>query len=179
MARLDQDITDLDDRSSRILEKPRLGLFVLPLPPPFSPLTPLTLPLPPPTDSSTDQNQDKFSRGILISQGLTKGGGTGILDEMELVTTQFCCNDGWTLFEIPGSKGNVYEVLVQRPDDEDGVICSCRGFHFTGTCKHVQIALDLVCDWTSREGEAQTPEQLEDKICPRCGAQTQWELEYA
>jgi hypothetical protein len=55
----------------------------------------------------------------------------------------------------------------------DGIVnCTCPGFKFRGTCKHLTVEIEE-CGWNGLESsEPQTLEQKEAHICPRCGSKT-------
>lgn len=102
------------------------------------------------------------------------------LADVDLRSVQRCLNSGeYTEYEIPSRTDPdiVYTVLVEDPDDIEEVICECDGFVYRGRCAHQAIALDLVCRWEEGDEEEQTPEQRKQKICPRCGDDTEWSME--
>jgi uncharacterized Zn finger protein len=75
--------------------------------------------------------------------------------------------------------GQVYDVTVITPGDPSNrFICTCKGFEFTGHCRH-QLAILPICGWQASDGpEEQTDEQWEKHTCPRCGNYTEEGLIY-
>jgi hypothetical protein len=83
--------------------------------------------------------------------------------------------EGWTTVDVPShtDRDRVYTVVIQDPDDLDGVLCECEGYIHRGQCRHQQEALELLCAW--KEGDSpQTDEQRKNRECPRCGRPTDW-----
>lgn len=71
-----------------------------------------------------------------------------------------------------------YIVLVAPWGEPRDNICECKGYVFRGTCKHQVIAMRKVCRWNELEGpEEQSAQQAKNKVCPRCGGPTKYELE--
>ena len=61
----------------------------------------------------------------------------------------------------------------QSFDPMYGYVCSCKGYQFHKPCKHVE-AIEH-CGWHSvYDEEKQTETQEANKICPRCGGNTEY-----
>lgn len=47
--------------------------------------------------------------------------------------------------------------------------CTCKGYQFRGTCRHIEEAKKKHCNWFQFDnGEA--PKEIQDrKVCPKCG----------
>lgn len=57
-------------------------------------------------------------------------------------------------------------------------ICECPGYLHHGHCKHQFEAFNSLCRWNEIDGpEEQSSEQKKNKVCPRCGGITKYELE--
>lgn len=69
-----------------------------------------------------------------------------------------------------------YEVHSVWPDDPaDEYTCGCPAFVFKGKCKHQKMAWEDRCMWAEDHDDddgGQTPEQKDNRICPRCGQKT-------
>ena len=52
------------------------------------------------------------------------------------------------------------------------IACTCKGYHFRKTCKHVKQLQEEQCTWHGLFDELQTEEQEENHTCPRCGKKT-------
>lgn len=88
--------------------------------------------------------------------------------------------EGWQPVEVPSSSGeDVYVVLVNPWGDTRENICHCKGYSYRGECRHQQEAVLKLCHWHSLRPNAlqQTPEQQTQKICPKCGGPTKYEVE--
>lgn len=97
-------------------------------------------------------------------------------------TYQVCkSNEGWVPVLVASETQNMdYTVMVCPWGIVKECICECPGYTFRSHCKHQQIAFEKVCRWSSVGGcsEAQTEQQEEMKVCPRCGGHTKWELDF-
>lgn len=74
-----------------------------------------------------------------------------------------CASTRGAIFNVGGYKQEYC------PRDQYDWFCTCKGFQFRHTCKHVIEAKKLFCGWNSMwDDETQT----EDHVCPRCGGET-------
>jgi hypothetical protein len=101
---------------------------------------------------------------------------------MEILQVQNCISTGAYFSKrvlSASERGKVYTVTVITPGDPHHTfICTCKGFEFTGHCRH-QSEILPICGWQTVEGpEEQTDEQWQNHICPRCGNHTEEELIY-
>lgn len=73
---------------------------------------------------------------------------------------------------VPSSSSDaVYQVTASVGDG--GVSCSCPGFQFRKTCKHVSVET-RACGWIEGvSDENQNGRQHSLKICPKCGSKTE------
>lgn len=82
----------------------------------------------------------------------------------------------YTLIDVPSQSNPrlTYEVQIVDPNDPpEDWICGCEGFRFRGTCAHQRLAARMRCGWDELEGpEAQTPDERDRDMCPRCGGVT-------
>ena len=97
---------------------------------------------------------------------------------MDFISIQRCVNSGVYEYVQVASKSDsdrTYSVLVIDVENPEEGICECEGFNFRGTCKHLAIAAENVCGWNELLGpEEQAGDQRRNKICPRCGGETEW-----
>jgi hypothetical protein len=75
---------------------------------------------------------------------------------------------------LSNDRTKVYNVTVVDPTDPEDAICECKGYDFRGHCSHQAIAIQRLCRWVEGQGPDQSNEQRKDKVCPRCGDQTEW-----
>jgi hypothetical protein len=75
------------------------------------------------------------------------------------------------------SPGEYHSVLVMDRDDPSEGICDCEGFQYRGHCRHLDEAEALACQWREGDDPQQNAQQRHDKICPRCGGNTEWMME--
>jgi hypothetical protein len=85
--------------------------------------------------------------------------------------------------EAKGSKGDTYTVTygklygseLQRQGCEYGWACTCKGFKFRGTCKHITGLQSALCFWNYEMDPGRQPEEDEHgtKRCPDCGRLTE------
>jgi predicted RNA-binding Zn-ribbon protein involved in translation (DUF1610 family) len=50
--------------------------------------------------------------------------------------------------------------------------CTCKGYKFRKTCKHINEVEKNRCTWHGAYDEVQTKEQEKNHICPMCGKET-------
>ena len=84
-----------------------------------------------------------------------------------------CSNVNWTK-EVRGSRGQTYTVsygYTPRGPYQYDWSCTCKGFKFRGTCRHIEEAKAERCGWNGElEVGAQADRDANDNpICPECG----------
>lgn len=75
-------------------------------------------------------------------------------DLTEMVAWTCATNIHWEK-TVTGSKGDVYTVRfvrlhgreLERQGVQYGYVCSCRGFEFRGTCRHIDEVKADRCGW--------------------------------
>jgi hypothetical protein len=61
--------------------------------------------------------------------------------------------DVWHNYEVAGSHGETYRVRVRMAgDDAQEGTCTCQGFRFRGTCKHIAAAYNDLFEMLIAEG---------------------------
>jgi hypothetical protein len=98
----------------------------------------------------------------------------------ELKPYQSCrTSEGWVPVLIPSeTEKRDYTVMVCPWNHYRENICECLGYLYGSHCKHQLAAQEKLCRWSESEGpEEQTEEQRKNKVCPRCGGPTSWQLE--
>jgi len=86
-----------------------------------------------------------------------------------------CQDNDRFLTYIKGSKGDEYRVDFTGRNQEWH--CSCKGFQFHHTCKHVQEAEKKRCTWNAFHDDGTPVDvQMDDEhpngyACPRCGGE--------
>ena len=93
--------------------------------------------------------------------------------QRKIRTFQACQADRKTfVISIPSSSDpeTMYEVSGSFVQGEIG--CTCPGFKFRETCKHLRLEVEE-CGWNGLDSpEPQTLDQKENHVCPRCGSHT-------
>lgn len=73
---------------------------------------------------------------------------------------------------------SIYRVYVNPWGAQEENICECRGYTYTGHCKHQMMAADMICGWSELDcDEQQNIFEKKSKMCPRCGGPTKIEVE--
>jgi len=76
-------------------------------------------------------------------------------------------------FKVPSSSTPGVEYDVEGVFNDGHIKCSCPGYKFRGTCSHLEIK-EVRCGWDeATSSEAQTLDQKQKGICPRCGSPTE------
>lgn len=112
---------------------------------------------------------------------MTFGWGCPIVVFVELHPYQICrSNDGWVPVKVNSSSdpSRIYRVYVNPWGQEHENICECRGYVYTGHCKHQAMAAELICGWSELDcEEVQNDFERHARQCPRCGGPTKIEVE--
>lgn len=66
--------------------------------------------------------------------------------------------------DVIGSTGHHYTVRFAPTD----TTCTCAGFHYRRSCKHLPLGAELRCTWRSEDDK---PQEIPG-ACPACGAAT-------
>lgn len=74
--------------------------------------------------------------------------------------------------EVPSASDPKKTYTISGTVLSGKIKCSCPGYQFRGTCKHLKVDVQQ-CGWQEVVGpEKQTQEQRDRCICPRCGGPT-------
>ena len=88
------------------------------------------------------------------------------MPELSIVYMQMCASNEYAERDIRGYR-QVYDPHL------DGWTCTCKGFTYRKTCKHIKQAEEERCGWHQQySDEVQTEAQENDHICPKCGNTT-------
>jgi hypothetical protein len=91
----------------------------------------------------------------------------------QIETFRWCQQNEFFHKKVEGSKGETYHVQygvgIPGPYGANWS-CTCKGFEFRGTCKHVKQAESEKCDygWEAAAGSPIT--EWPDGKCPKCGS---------
>jgi hypothetical protein len=98
---------------------------------------------------------------------------------VQVSTFQECRSvEGWQAVVVSSdSQAESYTVLVNPWGFEAEAVCDCKGYKYTGHCKHQARANEKVCRWREGESPRQSEQQKEKMVCPRCGGATKWSFE--
>jgi uncharacterized Zn finger protein len=92
---------------------------------------------------------------------------------MLTIETFWVCIERETVsVKVEGSKGNSYRVewSKYRGNRGPGWECSCFGYKFRGTCKHIEkVEKQYNCNWHQ---QFESGEPIDGK-CPRCNGEVQ------
>lgn len=101
------------------------------------------------------------------------------MEGLKLVPYQACRSaEAWTPVPVPSSDGERMYTVFVSPWAIHESICECKGYLFRGRCQHQDTAARRVCGWSELSNpQQQTPEERKEKICPKCGGSTRWEVE--
>jgi len=86
-------------------------------------------------------------------------------DLMTINAWQCTGHEGTT--DIAGSNGEKHTVIIDR----DYRHCTCKGFQFRKTCKHIQQVFSKACCWHQQHEEGEPIERNGKHYCPRCDAE--------
>jgi len=67
---------------------------------------------------------------------------------------------------VAGSRGAVYQLRRHR----GRWTCTCKGFEFRGTCKHVKEQEANGCTWHQQVDGGEPKVVNGEKVCPECGS---------
>lgn len=96
------------------------------------------------------------------------------MPDLTFVSFWWCEQNDFFRKAYTGSKGEEYIVTFspynQSPPNYSKWNCTCPGFKYRGTCKHVKDAMEHRCTWGEDaawgSGHADKPE---GGVCPECG----------
>ena len=107
------------------------------------------------------------------------------MGDLIFVSMQQCASiDGPKTVEVPSGDGEDTYTVSGLFHERIYPRCTCPAYRFgkrvvrfgdrwyPEVCNHITEAEGSVCGWHEQTGEAQTPEQRERHICPRCGGPT-------
>jgi len=70
---------------------------------------------------------------------------------------------------IPSSIGDgTYYIVIAKTIFNDSV-CDCKGFQFRGTCKHVTMVDEAICQFHRLPSEIELETGAARGLCPDCG----------
>jgi len=89
-----------------------------------------------------------------------------------------CQSNKRVVMIIKGSKGAEYRVDGELPcGDAARWYCTCKGYEFRHTCRHIEEAKKTVCGWNAfvQGGDPKDvpvdDEHPNGKACPKCGGE--------
>jgi hypothetical protein len=103
------------------------------------------------------------------------------MPDFDLVATWLCASNTYWETTVQGSSGDEYvvhwglfpESLQERFCCQHGWQCTCKGFKFRATCRHVKAveADDPRCAWNAElePGAECAHDSNDDPCCPECG----------
>jgi hypothetical protein len=88
--------------------------------------------------------------------------------DFTIMLTRTCPSNYYWETEVAGSRGQKYRLSYTGME---GWECTCPGFKFRKTCKHVSdpALTSQRCGWGS---DAAAGTQYDEKHCPQCGQET-------
>lgn len=102
-------------------------------------------------------------------------------DFNNIETAWACASSFYFERAVKGSKGDLYvvhwgrlpEARILETGEQHGWQCTCQGYKFRGTCKHIREVEPQRCAWNAEMGP--TAECAHDAdgspVCPECGGQ--------